>query len=551
MKTKYNLEKELVEKRSIVDSVDKVHFREPVHLEFTMEEDDNFPNRGYDSMVIVDLSKSNYFILDLGKFNNHYEAVIKIAEEVLSANPEGWPEQEITDLSSIPAGDPTNTVNIKFINYNDVQRFEILIIKREADLSINWTRPDQDVVFPFGDDKDSDFLRDSLPSQRIVSFRLGKSVNGFQQFIGIMTPWFTSKIYLEGALTVLSSNPGENYVGATCDVYSESLLEDTSDPPKYLMNPLKVFSGVVDGNNKAFFNIFRSYRPVIHITSDRSFDNGTPQWAPVGYLGNILEGTAQEDIDSSITINENDFYKYSLRMSLFRYGVMSTSALSLAVQINKQGTGIINYTFPISTSSSFKLRDINYDLLKEKIIEHFYTDGSEEDVPDDLGGYVAGEIYLFRRLYKLQGGNYVYQAPDGNWGFGRNVEPGQHYTYRKHSRDLEQHLMCKTFHTIPLEGSSVTEPFAGSDWETYWEVIGDEAQSFNYSDLYYRDHISISLEQPFFMEGELEPIKFNNCDLVTTSGANTGSIILEVGDISSVHLTSQIEKLYNIRGKYY
>lgn len=564
MKTKYNFEKELINSRSIVDSVDKAHFREPVHLEFTVEDNDDFPNRGYDSQVIVDLSKSNYFILDLGKFNNYYEGLIQLVEEVLDANPEEWPEEDITDLPGIAAGDPTSTANIKFINYEDTQRFEILIIKREADVSINWTRPDQDVVFPFGDDKDHDFLEPAPYSQRIVSFRLGRSVNNFQQFIGIMTPWFSSKIYLDGEIEVISSTIGESYIGGNLDIYSEALLEDFGSPPKYLFNSSKIFSTKIDGNNKAFFNILRTYRPVVHISSNLDFEDGEPQDGPVGYLGHIIPTSAQQDINETLVIDRQGFFKYGLRMRSFRYGVMETSNLSILTQIEKEGESPITHSFPINASSSFKLRDLDYDMLREKLVEHFYTNNLEDPIPNTLGKYIVGEVYLFRRLYKIIWGEYVYgewveypngkyilQTPTGTWNRNSVFFEGDYYVYRKHEKDRETHLMCKTLHWGDPTFLKVSEPFVGTNWENYWEVIGDESQTFNYTDLYYVDYLSVSIEQPFFIEEELSPMRFNNLSFVVKSGTNLDTRLLEVGDVSSVHLTSQIERLYNIRGKRY
>lgn len=558
-KTKYNLENKIVDGRRLVDKIDKVHFREPVHLEFTMEDDDDFANRGYDSQVIVDLSKSNYFILDLRKFNNYKDYMLQTLDELLDLSPDGWPEEDITDLPSLPFGDISGTANIKFINYSDVQRFEILIIKPVWNVKINWTRFDQDVVFPFGDDKDDDFLQEEMAGQRIVTFRLGRSVNGMQQFIGIMTPWFSTKIYLDGQLNVNSSDPVDNYTGASCEIYYQNLLIDESDyqpgeeeEPLYLLNTNKISNGVVDGNNNVFFRLLRSYKPAVHITKEKSFTDGVPDDGEVGFLGNIIENSAQEDINTSITINKNGYYKYHLHTLQFGYPVWGTSPLYLDLEIEKQGVGTISNNFEISSSIDFNLRDLDYDLLKEKMIEVFFV-----DEPDNLlGGYVISEIFIFRRLYKEDNGTFIHQPSLGEWdsknivnGVALNYNVGDHVTYRKNEKERETHLFCKTSHTPFLMSPEVMEPFVGSDWETYWEIVGDDEESFDYSDLYYSDHITFMIN-PLFGETH-SPIKVNNINIIASTGGIIGSQLLEVGDFSGQWLTDIIERKYNLRGKEY
>ncbi len=121
MKTKYNLEKQIVDSRSILDNVDKVGFKSFSYAVFEVETDETKLNYNYPTKVVIDLSKSNYFIVDPSHI-------------------------DYTDTTDAPP-----IISVEFINYSSVQRFEILILTDVAHIDYDWDRSGQDVIFPFGE----------------------------------------------------------------------------------------------------------------------------------------------------------------------------------------------------------------------------------------------------------------------------------------------------------------------------------------------------------------------------------------------------------------
>lgn len=151
MAIKYILENQIIEGRTIVDSVDKVHFRSAEVLGF-----------GYNSetekndLVEVDLLKSNYFLLDLTEYSG----------------------------STI-----TEAIYFDFLNVGETQRFEILL-KTDSGVKFEfiWDE-DYDIVFPWGEvSSPLNYVTESY-QQNIITFRKGLMLDNTIQFVAIQSPW--------------------------------------------------------------------------------------------------------------------------------------------------------------------------------------------------------------------------------------------------------------------------------------------------------------------------------------------------------------------------
>ena len=154
-KTKYNLERQFIEGYNIVDAIDQATFQSQLTL--------NFNNT---NSVDVDLSKSNFFIVDTGLCNG-------------------------------------SVANFNFINYDTpgVQRFEILLLEaydEEKELNFENGYP---VKFPFKhiDDEDDFTEYDYEPMllyqrrQMLITFRLSQNLQGTPVFVAVPTCWFESR----------------------------------------------------------------------------------------------------------------------------------------------------------------------------------------------------------------------------------------------------------------------------------------------------------------------------------------------------------------------
>lgn len=152
MAIKYILENEISEGRTIVDSVDKVHFRSGEVLNFKYNSE-----TGLNNLIEIDLLKSNYFILDLTQFSN-----------------------PTTYIESI---------HVRFLNVGNTQRFEILLRTNSLIRYMFIWDSNFDVVFPWGETPSPLSFSSEVYKQNIITFRKGLVVNNIIQFVGMQTPW--------------------------------------------------------------------------------------------------------------------------------------------------------------------------------------------------------------------------------------------------------------------------------------------------------------------------------------------------------------------------
>ena len=151
MAIKYILENQITEGRTIVDSVDKVHFRSGEVLNFKYNSE-----TGLNNLIEIDLLKSNYFTLDLTQFGN--PAIYE-------------------------------TVHVIFLNVGNTQRFEILLRTNSLTRYVFIWDPNFDVVFPWGETPSPLNFTFEIYKQNIITFRKGLVVNNIIQFVGMQTPW--------------------------------------------------------------------------------------------------------------------------------------------------------------------------------------------------------------------------------------------------------------------------------------------------------------------------------------------------------------------------
>ena len=373
MITKYNLEKEIKQGRSILDKVDKVHFRQAVNLTIEEELDESFANSGFITYCKVDLSLSNYFILDL---RNYQE------------------------------GDPHAELNIEFINPENVQRFEILIIEGYGAVNLNWYRDAQEVIFPFGEIDDEEGGKYYGARQRVITFRLGLSVIGIQQYIAISSDWFSATVYLDGDVSII--NNSASYHNSQFLLYTlwknESYTEPSGpeDDQEFYYSQSPIFTNRIDDDENVKFNMFRGYRFFYWIRSN-------PVIAP-SYIGYINNGEILNDHETiSLSLPQTFPYrlvKYYLLSTTIRYIRPKYGPLRVNIELYKDA-GAITRVFDLSVNNSSSGNGfISIDQAK-----------LNTDVKTPFNNYTGGQpwevitmpyIYLFHHSYSYG------EEPDGS-----------------------------------------------------------------------------------------------------------------------------------------
>lgn len=156
MITKHNLEKDIDNQRHVLDLVDKVQFKQIETLQF-----ENYPDTNIENYINVNLHSSNYFFLNIDDVN--------------------------------PVNLVDGNIYLNFINYKDIQRFEILIKAdtsqfTQFDIQLAFESSEYEVVFPWGNSYilNANFINTYFS---IISFRAGFSKNNKKQFIGIYGGW--------------------------------------------------------------------------------------------------------------------------------------------------------------------------------------------------------------------------------------------------------------------------------------------------------------------------------------------------------------------------
>ena len=326
-KTKLSLEYKLDSERRITDSVDKVHFREPVSVPFVLETNPFKLNQGYKSRAVIDLSKSNYFILDM---NDRDE--------------DDW----------------TDFITAQFINYEGVQRFEILVISDIYRCDIDWDipglHPGQDVVFPFGEPPTDLMTRAGFPQQRIISFRQGLSVNGYNQWIGIITPWFSSAVMLNTEITPYSTPVDDNLRLHTCttvvEINEELFDHDRVDPALSIAPPIS--SERLRDDGKFHFNLLRGYKYAVHCISNLG---SLPSFSKF-----LTDDYAMDHIQKDFSVTSSDPRHFSLHELNFQWHIELIGSLTLSATFFKGGQTVqVSYTVPA---------DYYQNVTEDKINQH-------------------------------------------------------------------------------------------------------------------------------------------------------------------------------------
>ena len=154
--TKYYLEKKIESSRSILDKIDKVHFRN--HTILTPQYNSEME---LDNLVSIDLSISNYFIFDTSSL---------------------YSEEEDYSVS----------VAFNIIPYNPIHRFElVLLYDNTRSITQFWDCNGGVVDFPWGEVGFEPYLSDN-DTFIIISFINGLGVEqGINEnhFIGISSNW--------------------------------------------------------------------------------------------------------------------------------------------------------------------------------------------------------------------------------------------------------------------------------------------------------------------------------------------------------------------------
>ena len=323
MITKYNLEKQSIEERSILDNIDKVSFRKPLYAEFVTETDELNLNYNYPSRAVIDLSKGNYFIIDPSRLDEN--------------NKEG------------PA-----IISVQFINYENVQRFEVLIVGDLGQMDYNWDVDNQDVVFPFeNNDPSIDEKEDSnYNTQKIITFRLGLSVNGKQQFIGMVTPWFSSVVFVDLNITPYDSIIYGNNQCFTCPfvIDEENLNEDFLDQDLTVYPPISRDFIKEGGDLK--FSVPRGFLYAIHMISPTSIRPTYSKLLSLDPIDNHL------NLDFSM-VNSSYPSNYFLYDIGFSWNIEAMGVIQISMTLSKGGQ---------SFSASYTLLDDSYQNLSENSI---------------------------------------------------------------------------------------------------------------------------------------------------------------------------------------
>lgn len=188
---KYKLERSYINGGNVVDPIDQITFQKPLYVD------------GYPEVIDIDLSLSNFFIIDL--------------------------EDENTDHLN-----PRNVI-LNPINLNGIQRFEVLFIEP---LGIrNFASGDNDFQFPtfyqsaeFGNrfTMEVGLRREMLITFKVIYPTSGDcSTNTSPIFLGDMTPWFDSKLlysYMVFMVTDQFENPLD---GVVIELFKSDYFSDT------------------------------------------------------------------------------------------------------------------------------------------------------------------------------------------------------------------------------------------------------------------------------------------------------------------------------------
>ena len=150
--SKYNIERQFIEGYNIVDPVDQATFQSQIEVEFT------------GVTAIIDLSKSNFFVLDLEKC-------------------------------------PGPEVYITLTNYSNTTRFELLLREPTEAKTIRWDMVTPRVIFPHPlyDEGIDEPLYAPEPMgsykmrQQLITFRTTSDYSNSYHFVGVATRWFESR----------------------------------------------------------------------------------------------------------------------------------------------------------------------------------------------------------------------------------------------------------------------------------------------------------------------------------------------------------------------
>ena len=149
IKTKYNLEYKQLDGYRVVDAVNIASYMPPVIIDGSG-----------DGTVNIDISKSNFFILD---------------------------------LCSGTASQTTQTLNVNFTNSVENDIFYLLIIESYSKTTINLDVT-QEVIFR---DENIDFFEEQElgeKKERLLSFKHLKKIGGDSYYMCLTTPWFRSAL---------------------------------------------------------------------------------------------------------------------------------------------------------------------------------------------------------------------------------------------------------------------------------------------------------------------------------------------------------------------
>ncbi len=159
-KIKHSLEYQSINKRRIIDFVDKVHFRDYLELGYEYNQETQKNN-----LINIDLLKSNYFFLNFADYVD--------GDYPIMAN-----------------------VDVNFFNFEDdnIQRFEIFLTSdgtMRVHLLYERFNPNINVVFPWGwvDSPLTFDLVEKLHTFSVITFRRGLTLNNKIEFVAIQSNW--------------------------------------------------------------------------------------------------------------------------------------------------------------------------------------------------------------------------------------------------------------------------------------------------------------------------------------------------------------------------
>ncbi len=191
-KIKYGLEKELINENDVVDPINQSTFQKPLYLD------------GYPETINVDLSKSNYFIIDL------------------------------EDGGSI---DIERNVSLNPINDVGVQRFEVLFIEPYGIRKFNFDKTKFQIHPFFFDSNFDEFfkMKENQRREMLISFMRSDDV-----FLGVPSCWFYSKLLNVNILFNLKDQNNEPVSGVS--IFIENTYGGFSVEYGRVVNGLLLFS---------------------------------------------------------------------------------------------------------------------------------------------------------------------------------------------------------------------------------------------------------------------------------------------------------------------